>query len=537
MKPEKLADEELRTALRYVGETLGEVNAGYIRSHIAAMEAERDQAEATRDAEMALHQAAESALAQVAAERDVLHARVDELCQQGQADHRALHDALGWAHVWHNTSLPPPWRAVTALIAERDEYDLRLQTELRGAARLRETYGAREDETFEAFVERLYQDSRALAAIRQRAADEKRMVTVQPSHVAGLVTRAIDRILGADEGGSAQPPEKSATYTIPALPVDAQADALVSKWCAEQEPVAAPLRSPDTTSEIDEPMPEASRQIGSATAELFATVREIVDEMSEVTEDRPAWRVLRKDLVTLERRMGAMERALESVATWRKKGTDGCVLPRAIGEEVSSALTDAPPAPMLEEVVALRAELARWKREVSAALDRLPAAVRVREGGGEEDVLASLTVSIQQRSAQLRRPAPPLVPPEGQCAYPIGGGVTCLLPLGHDGGHGVWRSSPPPAETLIYERGGYVLGCPSSAKCDPETPGVYECGAQCSRRCHAGAAAITRSFTLEASKAGDAAYEAVFRIYGDATRARQVADEVLAALRSTGGGR
>ncbi len=40
---------------------------------------------------------------------------------QGQADQRAIHDALGWAHGWHGKDLPQPWRGVTVLIAQRDE--------------------------------------------------------------------------------------------------------------------------------------------------------------------------------------------------------------------------------------------------------------------------------------------------------------------------------------------------------------------------------------------------------------------------------
>ena len=44
----------------------------------------------------------------------------ERIFAQGQADHRALHDALGWAHTWHGKDLPTPWRAVTVIIQERD---------------------------------------------------------------------------------------------------------------------------------------------------------------------------------------------------------------------------------------------------------------------------------------------------------------------------------------------------------------------------------------------------------------------------------
>jgi len=42
----------------------------------------------------------------------------DAAREQGQADYRALHDALVWAHEWHGKELPPPGRPVVAVLAE-----------------------------------------------------------------------------------------------------------------------------------------------------------------------------------------------------------------------------------------------------------------------------------------------------------------------------------------------------------------------------------------------------------------------------------
>lgn len=41
-----------------------------------------------------------------------LRTEIERLTKQGQADQRALHDALRWAHEWHGKDLPPPSRAV-----------------------------------------------------------------------------------------------------------------------------------------------------------------------------------------------------------------------------------------------------------------------------------------------------------------------------------------------------------------------------------------------------------------------------------------
>jgi hypothetical protein len=48
-----------------------------------------------------------------------LNAERDTFLAQGQADYRAIHDALGWAHSDHGKDLPAPWRGVTAIISER----------------------------------------------------------------------------------------------------------------------------------------------------------------------------------------------------------------------------------------------------------------------------------------------------------------------------------------------------------------------------------------------------------------------------------
>lgn len=95
------------------------------------------------------------------------------------------------------------------------------------------------------------------------------------------------------------------------------------------------------------------------TADAFATVREIVEEMSEVTEDRPAWKVLRKELALLERRMGAMERAarlvLETKGANTREAIDAWTALRA-------ALTGAPPVFTLEEVKGATAK-PNWYRD------------------------------------------------------------------------------------------------------------------------------------------------------------------------------
>lgn len=194
-------------------------------------------------------------IAAVTAERDAALA-------QGQADHRAIHDALGWVHGWNGADLPSPWHGVVALIAKQDGWKTRVQelerealkrtgefdrdwTALRGendtlrqqlqamtterehykqmgpsakdagwleppeAAMLRERVQALEKQVQEwalhadmhrqgrqnAEVRQRAAESR-LAAIRQRAGDERRMAESLAPEKMSLVQRAIDRILG-----------------------------------------------------------------------------------------------------------------------------------------------------------------------------------------------------------------------------------------------------------------------------------------------------------------------------------------------------
>ena len=379
MKPEKLVDDRLEQIFAWMARRGGPGFAEEIRNHIAALKAEaqnqdgllKTQAETTRRLEQerdTIHATAAALALEAEAERSILRTRIDELGRQGQADHRALHDALGWAHGWHNMSLPPPWRAVTALIAERDAFK-------RDLAALRAGWPPSTRAANQ--VERcgVYGAEAALSAIRQRAADEKRMVTVQPSHVAGLVARVIDRILGANEGEGAQSPEKGAAYAILALPADEQADALVSKWCAEQQP-ATVRGAPDA----------AGLPVEPTAKEVFAKVREPLEEYRRVAEqmrsDPGTWSAGEGllNLALLERRTGAMERAI---------------------------------------------------REYLRVMDE--------EGAGTS---AGLRAALTDAS-----PAPP--------------------------------------------------ACTGAVKCDPETPGVYECGVQCSCQCHASASATPPTFTLE----------------------------------------
>lgn len=70
-----------------------------------------------------------------------------------------------------------------------------------------------------------------------------------------------------------------------------------AEWCKACE---AKLKS---SAELPEP----------TTADAFATVRELVEELSEGQEERPGWRVMREELALLERRMGALD-ALRTTA-------------------------------------------------------------------------------------------------------------------------------------------------------------------------------------------------------------------------------
>ena len=67
-------------------------------------------------------------IAKAESERDELRSDLNKNFALGQADHRAIHDALGWAHGWHGKTLPAPWRGVTALIQERDTARERVAT-------------------------------------------------------------------------------------------------------------------------------------------------------------------------------------------------------------------------------------------------------------------------------------------------------------------------------------------------------------------------------------------------------------------------
>lgn len=257
---------------------------------------------------------------------------------------------------------------IAALEAERDEWRQRWQDEDNAARHAREANQAERQRALDAEA--------ALVAIRQRAEAEKRMVTVQPLHIAGLVTRVIDRILGAGE--------VSAPSAVDPLHPNGRCTCTCAgegtcAWCE-----AAARQGQDAMS-------------APATADAFAKVLTTLEACrifingplgTQAAELRDAEiPAAIADLVSLERRMGALARAIQDAphGETRRSGRNALVMTCDCWK--SRALTDAPPV-----------------------------------------------------------------------------------------------------------------------------------------------------FTLEASKASDAAYGAVFRIYGDATRARQVADEVLAALRGIGGG-
>lgn len=53
-----------------------------------------------------------------ATERARLLDEIKRLCEQGEADQRALYDALHWAHEWHGKALPPPTRVVAKAAAQ-----------------------------------------------------------------------------------------------------------------------------------------------------------------------------------------------------------------------------------------------------------------------------------------------------------------------------------------------------------------------------------------------------------------------------------
>lgn len=269
MTLEKLTSEELEMGLRYVEETLGPVNAKLLRDHIAALEAERDEA-----------------------------------CRQGQADHRALHDALGWAHGWHGKELPPPWRAVTALIAERDAYKRDLEALRAGWPP--STRGANQVERC-----RVVDAEAALAAVHQRAEDDERLA-LEMVEARGSVTdktlAVVRYVVGGDADERAQSPGKTATYPVPLL--------------------------------LAEP----------ATAEPFAKVDEALKHLdayewratrTRLSEADPA----REALTRLERRMGAMTGVVSKEADGLERA--GLV---EFAARLRAALTDAPPGFTLEEV-------------------------------------------------------------------------------------------------------------------------------------------------------------------------------------------
>lgn len=90
------------------------------------------------------------------------------------------------------------------------------------------------------------------------------------------------------------------------------------------------------------------------TAEAFATLCRLADWVSAQDADMhsfdgtaigPPLTEAREALALLERRMGAMARALDAIAS------DGVSLPGHVEHAVRAALTDAPPVFTLEEVI------------------------------------------------------------------------------------------------------------------------------------------------------------------------------------------
>lgn len=65
-------------------------------------------------------------------------------------------------------------------------------------------------------------------------------------------------------------------------------------------------------------------------------------------------------------------------------------------------IVNAPETDKDRDILDLRMRLLSARLEVEAVLDAIPNAVRVREGGGDEDVYASLAVSVANLQSYLR---------------------------------------------------------------------------------------------------------------------------------------
>lgn len=105
------------------------------------------------------------------------------------------------------------------------------------------------------------------------------------------------------------------------------------------------------------PVRPAREREEPSTAEAFAAVNGLVDELSEGREDGPGWRVLRKRLALLERRMGAMVRAMRAIqddvraCPCTSYSADAvCGRCERLAQLVDEALTDAPAVFTMEEV-------------------------------------------------------------------------------------------------------------------------------------------------------------------------------------------
>lgn len=352
MKPGKMTDEELEAELSLCG---GAYAVRRLRDHIAALEAERDAAQ-----------------------------------RQGRADYRALHDALGWAHEWHGKELPPPWRAVTALIAERDEArrkltalaaehrslqaerdqlasDLRaVRTSTDGvwrwqgdgqdhpesltcpvvmtAGTLRDILAARHArEANRAERQRALDAEAALVAVRKRADDTGRLVSemVRASGNATDKMLAVVRyVLGVGAGERARSSEAAALAAAPADPLHLSGRCTCAgegtcTWCnAAAKRAQAAMNAP-------------------ATADAFAKVLAVLEMCRALREDEiPEGEIPAAiaDLVSLERHMGAMGRAIQDAPHGETCMVGRSALVKHCTCWKRATLTDAPPGFTLEEV-------------------------------------------------------------------------------------------------------------------------------------------------------------------------------------------
>jgi hypothetical protein len=332
--PEKMTPERLELMLGRCSEPMRSA----LRAHLAALEAERNATLA-----------------------------------QGQADHRAIHEALGWAHFWHNQSLPEPYRGVTVLVAERDAFRERVQALEKDVASVtaeRDTLRVMGSPT------RLEQSDPTdapglLDSLRRwragaRAANARALAA--ESRLSAIRQRAGDvgGLLGAWEASN------GSRFSI------AQKLGAVARHIVKEDATGATVDGAREGPAHPEPEHDPSYAPEPSTVEAFVTVRMTDERIRNLCEQEPgldqddAEEVLselkraRSSESLLERRVGAMGQGVRRLA----EGLDrfptpvGCSVetdtgaheecPRceldALREMAHAALTDAPRVFTLEEV-------------------------------------------------------------------------------------------------------------------------------------------------------------------------------------------